>query len=159
MSERDDVLDTLRNRRAFLRQTVRDLSDEDATRRPTASELCLGGLIGHVARTEERWLRFAVGGAETQHEDVDWVEEFRMGEGDTLAGVLAYYDQVAAQTDELIGSLDLDKDQPLPARPWNKPGASWTIRRVLLHVIAETAHHAGHADILRESIDGAKTMG
>jgi len=47
----------------------------------------------------------------------------------------------------------------LPSAPWFEPGSSWSVRRVLLHVIAETSQHAGHADILRESIDGAKTMG
>ncbi len=83
-----------------------------------------------------------------------------MTEGDTLAGLLAQYDQVAAQTDELVRTLpDLDAAQPLPDAPWFEAGASWSARRVLLHIIAETAQHAGHADILREAIDGAKTMG
>lgn len=158
-NERADLLETLRNRRFFLRQTVRDLGDEDAARRTTASELCLGGILKHVARTEERWLDFAVGGAETQEQNPDWVSEFRMEPGETLAGHLAYYDQVAARTDELIGTLDLDLAHELPKAPWFEPGATWTVRRVLLHVISETSHHAGHADILRESIDGAKTMG
>ena len=45
------------------------------------------------------------------------------------------------------------------AAPWFPPGARWSARRVLLHIIAETAQHAGHADIIRESLDGAKTMG
>ena len=54
---------------------------------------------------------------------------------------------------------DLDATQPLPQAPWFEPGARWSARRVLLHIIAETAQHAGHADILRESLDGAKTMG
>jgi hypothetical protein len=53
----------------------------------------------------------------------------------------------------------LDLAHPLPEAPWFEPGASWSARRVLLHVIAETAQHAGHADIIRESLDGAKSMG
>ncbi len=70
------------------------------------------------------------------------------------------YDEVAAETDELVRTLpDLDAAQPLPEAPWFERGASWSARRVLLHIIAETAQHAGHADILREAIDGAKTMG
>ncbi|MEV5752899.1 DUF664 domain-containing protein [Actinoallomurus sp. NPDC052308] len=65
-----------------------------------------------------------------------------------------------AGTDELLATLpDLDASWPLPDEPWFEPGARWSVRRVLLHVIAETAQHSGHADIIRESLDGAKTMG
>jgi hypothetical protein len=67
---------------------------------------------------------------------------------------------VASQTDELLATLpDLDATQPLPEAPWYEPGARWSARRVLLHLIGETSQHAGHADIIREAIDGAKTMG
>ena len=50
-------------------------------------------------------------------------------------------------------------ERGLPEAPWFTPGESWSARRVLLHIIAETAQHAGHADIIRESLDGAKSMG
>ena len=70
------------------------------------------------------------------------------------------YDRVAARTDELVASLpDLDAAHPLPEAPWFEAGARWSVRRVILHVIAETAQHAGHADVIRETIDGAKSMG
>ncbi|WP_446219564.1 DinB family protein [Micromonospora sp. IBHARD004] len=158
--ERADLLATLRRHRGFLRQTVDGLTDEQAARRSTVSELCLGGLIKHVAVVEERWMRFAVGGAEAmQSQPVDWAGQFRMQEGETLAGLLDEFDRVARATDELLATLDLDTAHPLPTAPWFEPGTSWSVRRVLLHLIAETAQHAGHADILRESIDGAKTMG
>ncbi|WP_410812059.1 DinB family protein [Micromonospora sp. 067-2] len=158
--ERADLLQTLRRHRGFLLQTVDGLSDEQAATRSTVSELCLGGLVKHVAGTEERWIRFAVGGAEAmQREDVDWTGQFQMASGETLAGLVERFQQVADQTDELVVTLDLDAAHPLPQAPWFEPGASWTVRRVLLHVIAETSQHAGHADILREAIDGAKTMG
>lgn len=158
--ERSDLVQTLGRHRGFLRFTVRDLTDEQARQRSTVSELTLGGLIKHVAATEERWMRFAVGGAaEMQREPIDWLDLFRMAENETLAGLLAGYEQVAAATDKLVGELDLDVAYPLPEAPWFEPGASWSVRRVLLHVIAETAQHAGHADILREAIDGSKTMG
>ena len=84
---------------------------------------------------------------------------FEPGEA-TLASLLEEYERVAARTAEVVGALDsLDASQALPEAPWFEPGAAWTARRVLVHIIAETAQHAGHADILRESIDGAKTMG
>jgi len=54
---------------------------------------------------------------------------------------------------------DLGATQPLPSEPWFPAGERWSARRVLMHIIAETAQHAGHADILREAIDGAKSMG
>ena len=64
---------------------------------------------------------------------------------------------MAQRTDDLIRSLpDLDASHPLPEAPWFEKGASWSARRVLLHILAETAQHAGHADIIRESLDGAQ---
>ena len=70
------------------------------------------------------------------------------------------YAQWPRHTDELVATLpDLDADHPLPPAPWYPPGERWSARRTLLHIAAETAQHAGHADIIRESLDGAKSMG
>jgi Protein of unknown function (DUF664) len=166
--ERADLLATLAQRRYFLRFTTRGLTDEQAGQRTTVSELCLGGLIKHVAATEQGWVNFildgptAVGDADTMTEE-DWAKrtnQFRLLPGETLEGVLADYEEVARRTDELVVSLpDLDAGHPLPKAPWFEPGATWSARRALLHIIAETAQHAGHADIIREAIDGAKSMG
>jgi hypothetical protein len=96
----------------------------------------------------------------TEEELARQAEDFQMLPGDTLAGVLAEYAEVARRTDELVVSLpDLDADQPLPEAPWFESGGRWSARRVLLHILAETAQYAGHADIIREALDGAKTMG
>ncbi|MPZ67586.1 MAG: DUF664 domain-containing protein [Pseudonocardiaceae bacterium] len=163
--ERADLLETLAKHRYFLRYTVRDLSDEQAAQRTTVSELCLGGLIKHVAFTERQWINFILEGPSAmgnwdESSMADWSEVFRMLEGETLTGLLDEYDQVALRTDALVATLpDLDVSHPLPEAPWFEPGARWSARRVLLHVIAETAQHAGHADIIRESLDGAKSMG
>jgi hypothetical protein len=163
--ERDDLLDTLAKHRAFLRQTVQGLTDEQAIQTPTASQLCLGGLIKHVALVEEGWADFIENGpASTGGPDEAAMEAhaagFRLLPGETLAGVLGRYEEVARRTDKLVTSLpSLDASHPLPEAPWFEPGARWSARRALLHIIAETSQHAGHADILRESIDGAKTMG
>ena len=89
-----------------------------------------------------------------------WTDGFRLLPDETLADVLADYDKVAQRTGELVASLpDLDIAHPLPNAPWFPPGESWSARQVLLHIIAETAQHSGHADIIRESLDGAKSMG
>jgi uncharacterized damage-inducible protein DinB len=162
--ERADLLSALAKQRYFLRFTARDLTDEQAAQRTTASALCVGGAIKHVTQTERQWIQFIVSGPSAMAWDEsdmgNYVDGFRMLEGETLAGLLADYDQVAQRTDDLVRSLpDLDASHPLPEAPWFEKGARWSARRVLLHVIAETAQHAGHADIIRESLDGAKSMG
>jgi uncharacterized damage-inducible protein DinB len=163
--ERADLLAALGKQRYFLRHTLRGLTDEQAALRPTVSELCLGGLIKHVADTEQHWAEFIVNGppsGEAMDPDqmADWLAAFRMSSEDTVESVLAHYQEVADRTDQLVRDLpDLDAGHPLPKAPWFQPGAVWSARRVLMHIIAETAQHAGHADILRESIDGAKSMG
>jgi uncharacterized damage-inducible protein DinB len=159
--ERADLLQTLATHRGFLRHTVRDLTDEQAAQRTTVSELCLGGLIKHIAGVESRWVKFILGGAEEMHrEPVDWTTQFQMLDGESLAGLLEDYQRAAERTDEVIATLpDLNASQPLPKAPWFEPGASWSARRVVLHILAEVTQHAGHADILREALDGSKTMG
>ena len=82
-----------------------------------------------------------------------------MLEDETLEGLLAEYEAVAAATDALVASVDLDSSHPLPNAPWFPPDARWSARRVFVHIVAETAQHAGHADIIREAIDGQKSMG
>ena len=161
--ERADLIQSLDRHRGFLRFTVRGLTDEQATRRTTASELTLAGLIKHVAHTEQMWAAFAQRGAEAfgagNWSEEAWLAEWRLQPGETLASVLAEYEEIARRTDELVATLDLDVVHPLPTAPWFEKGAAWSVRRSFLHVIAETAQHAGHADILRESLDGQKTMG
>jgi hypothetical protein len=168
--ERADLLAALAKQRHFLCFTVRDLTDAQAAQRTTASELCLGGLIKHVALAESGWVDFIVGGAAAMsHGSPQWNDElaaerwkaqFAMVPGDTLAGLLERYDEVARRTDDVVATLlDLDDSHPLPEAPWFEQGARWSARRVVLHLIAEISQHAGHADIIRESLDGAKSMG
>ncbi|MFF9644312.1 DinB family protein [Kitasatospora aureofaciens] len=166
--ERADLLVALEKQRHFLRFTTRDLTDEQAGLRTTASELCLGGLVKHVSSVERLWADFIVEGASampdfsamTEADFARRADEFRMLPGETLAGVLAEYAEVARRTDELVATLpDLNATQALPKAPWFEADAEWSARRVLLHIVAETAQHAGHADIIREALDGAKSMG
>ncbi|MEV7206123.1 MULTISPECIES: DinB family protein [unclassified Streptomyces] len=166
--ERADLLEMLAKHRHFLRFTTRDLTDEQAGLRTTVSELCLGGLIKHMTTGERSWGNFILHGPSamldfTAMTEADWArraDEFRMLPGETLAGVLAEYAEVARRTDELVATLpDLGATQPLPRAPWFQAETEWSARRVLMHIMAETAQHAGHADIIRESLDGAKSMG
>jgi uncharacterized damage-inducible protein DinB len=175
--ERAALLKQLAGSRAALINTTSGLSDEQAGLRPTVSALCLGGLIKHAASTEEGWLRFAVEGPSAMRYDmpdgVTWADfmagtarevpqwalnrqnDFEMLPGDTLAAIIERYERVAAATEQVVATIaDLSATQPLPEAPWHQPGSVYSVREVLIHVIAETAQHAGHADILRESIDG-----
>jgi hypothetical protein len=163
--ERADLLASLAKQRHFLRYTTRGLTDEQAAARTTVSQLCLGGLIKHVTLTEHQWGRFIVEGASAMAFDPEeaattWADTFRMVEGDTLDGLFEQYEKVAGEIDDLVRNLpDLDAAQPLPQAPWFERGASWSARRVVLHLIGEVSQHAGHADIIREALDGAKSMG
>lgn len=175
--ERADLLASLASARSALTATTRGLSDEQAGERPAVSALCLGGLVKHVASIEEGWMRFVLEGPSAMRHDLpdgvtwadlaagtareipQWVIDhqnaFRMLPGETLAGILARYERVAAQSEEVIASVpDLSAAHPLSEAPWNEPGAVRSVRRVLTHLIAETSQHAGHADILRETLDG-----
>ena len=163
--ERADFMVALAQHRGFLVQTLDGLSEEQARLRPTVSRLCLGGLVKHVGDVETSWTNFITQGASAMgRTDATSLAAraagFEMADDETVPGLLRRYDEVARSTDTLILSLpSLDLSHPLPDAPWFEPGASWSARRVLLHVIAETSQHAGHADIIRESIDGARTMG
>ncbi|GAA3290293.1 MULTISPECIES: DinB family protein [Dactylosporangium] len=163
--ERADLLETLGTARHFLRHTVQGLTDEQARLRSTASELTLGGLIKHVGEIELGWARFVTEGPAAVAPPTEqagwekWTNDFKMLPGETLEAILQRYSEIAAATDELVRTVDLDDSQELPPAPWFQPGARRSARRVFMHIAAETAQHAGHADIIRESIDGQKTMG
>jgi uncharacterized damage-inducible protein DinB len=164
--ERTDLLETLEQHRFFLRHTLRELADDQIRQRTTVSTLTLGGLVKHVTAVERQWAGFivdgpsALGDFESEADLAAHAAQFQLTEADTVTALLDRYAEVAANTAELVRTLpDLDVSQPLPRAPWFQPGASWSARRALLHIIAETAQHAGHADIIRESLDGAKTMG
>jgi hypothetical protein len=164
--ERADILEALTAHRAFLRRTIEGLSSDDAARRTTVSDLTLGGIVKHVTQTESQWVAFVGQGPSAfpawndRSAFQDRLDHFTMLPGDTVESVLADYAGVASRTDELLATLpSLDERHPLPEAPWFPPGATRSARRVFLHIVAETAQHAGHADIVREALDGARTMG
>lgn len=170
--ERTDLIEALDTRRSFLLRTADGLTDAQARHRSTVSALSIGGIIKHVTDGEIAWSGFMAGnGLHGNDESIDWADpdpalveayqqQFVLLASETLANVLERYAAVAAATDELVATIDdLDAEYPLPTAPWFPPGATRSVRRTIMHIIAETAHHAGHADIIRESIDGQLTMG
>ncbi|MGW6541574.1 DinB family protein [Streptomyces massasporeus] len=158
-SEKTDLLAAFAEQRALLLITVRGLTDAQAGRRTTVSELTLGGIVKHLATGEEMWTRIM---SERDGELPDGMldtAQYRMAEGDTLPALLERYASAARGTEEAVAALpDLDVGVPLPKTPWSPPEPEvWSARRVLLHLIRETAQHAGHADLVRETLDGANT--
>lgn len=157
--ECDQLLAYLDQQRDALRCAAYGLTDEQVRETPTASGFCLGSLIRHVIYTEQNWTRMIRGEARGSSEAYQKSFAFRPDE--SLESVLTAYEQTAAETDELVkGIEDLDQPVPIPkGLPWFPSDVdAWTVRWVLLHMIEETARHAGHADIIRESIDGATAI-
>jgi uncharacterized damage-inducible protein DinB len=157
--EREGLLAYLAQQRYVLRLTAYGLTDEQVRVMPLATPLSVGGLIKHVARTERGWIDTMIQrdrGFSFDDQQRDYEEGFRLADGETIEDVLAFYDQVAAETQEVVAGLDLDHRVPVPPAPWNPSDVeAWSVRWVLLHVIEETARHVGHADIIRECVDGA----
>ena len=153
--ERGALLSFIAEQRGGIRRAVLGLTDEQASSRPSASELSLAGLVKHVAEVEQSWVARAKGEEPAVHRDAsNWHECFELVDGETLASQLDYWEKVAAETEAFARSVpSLDDTFPLPKAPWF-PEESVSVRWVLLHLIRETARHAGHADIIRESLDG-----
>ena len=156
--ERELLLGYLAQQRLVLRTTAFGLRDDQARLVPTAGALSIGGLLKHVATTESFWLDVVL----QQNEPFSWeaadgyADEFSMTDDETLDAILARYELVADRTESIVRSLPVDHPVPVPDAPWfPKDVDAWSLRWVLLHLIQETGRHAGHADIVRESIDGA----
>jgi hypothetical protein len=159
VDERTCLLAFLAQQRDGIRYAAHGLSDEQAMARPSVSELNLGGLVKHAALVEQTWIGFIQDGDTSVFvPGDDYGGGFRLVPGETLADVLRFAADVAAHTEKIINGL-ADLGAPLTATteevPWIAAGLVWSPRWVLLHLIEETARHAGHADIVRESLDGA----
>ena len=153
--ERDGLLAFLQQMRLVLKVAAYGLTDDQAQEAAASpSTLTVGGLIKHSAAVERSWASMIQG----RRLDQDYEAQWRLRPDETLAGVVADYDDAAAETDAVVaGIADLDQPVPVPKGvPWFPPDLdAWSARWVLLHLIQETARHAGHADIVREAIDGA----
>lgn len=154
-NEREGLLAYLAQMRYVVKLTAYGLSPEQVRTASTASQLTVGGLIKHCAVTEEGWIDL-VRGEPRQVDYNAYAENFALADGETIEDVIARYDAIAARTGTTIAGIDLDQDVPVDhSVPWNpKDLDNWSVRWVLLHLIQETARHAGHADIVREGVDG-----
>ena len=143
--ERELLLAYIAQQRDGVRNAAYGLTDEQARLTPTAGTLSIGGLVKHVAAMEQGWIDIVLqrdrGGSDDR--EAAYEDNFRLAPDETLAEALARFDAVAKETEAVVAGIDLDQPVPVP-------------KGVLLHLIEEIARHAGHADIVRESIDGAQ---
>lgn len=156
--ERDGLLAFLAQTRLQLKLTAYGLTPEQLRATPSASALSVGGLIKHAAYTEAGWIDQAAQRPQTYHGAYEWDQHFDLAEGETYADLVAFYDGVSAETERVVaGIADLGRPVPIDhSVPWNPQDYDdWSVRWVLLHLIQETARHSGHADIIRETLDGA----
>jgi uncharacterized damage-inducible protein DinB len=138
------------------------LTDAQGRATPTGSALSVGGLVKHVAAMERGWMdtvlqRARPSGAEAE---AAYGDDMVMGPDETLGDLLEDLERAGAETEEVVAALPLDHPVQVPDEPWFPADVeAWSLRFVLLHLVEEVARHAGHADILREHVDGATWYG
>jgi hypothetical protein len=156
-NERDALTSFLDRQRDALVRKVRGVSDADARRAPTASSLSLLGLLKHSAVWEGRWFQGIVAGRPLpdgwpQHESPIPDEDFLVGDGDTVEQWVARYEEATQTSRQIVAAMELDQSCA------RTDVVDCNLRCVLLHLIEETARHAGHADLIRETLDGSRGM-
>lgn len=151
--ERDTLVLYLQQQRDGLRNAAYGLTEEQLRLASTPrSSLSVGGLLKHCALTERSWMAVMSGHGEP---DQDYGAGFVLGDDESGPWVLALLDEVATESEAAIAALDdLGGTVTLPAAPW-RPEEERSARWILQHVLEELSRHAGHADIVREHIDGA----
>ncbi len=140
-------------REALIRK-IEGLDDVAARQAPTASSLSLLGLVKHAVTWERRWFQVVMAGREIPD---GWPEvlpeprdaDLTVEEGDTVDRWVGSYREQIEQSRAVVASMDLDS----PCA--RKDIIECNVRYVMFHMIQETARHAGHADIIRETLDGA----
>ena len=148
---KDTLLALLDNNRAVVLWKLDGLSLEEASRPVVGSGTSLLGLVKHLAYVERWW--FGVFFAGTSVDD-PWSAEdpdadFRIEDDETVHSVISLYTEAVARSNELVAEAQMD-DISVGSRD----GERYALRWIVAHMIEETARHAGHADIIRELIDG-----
>jgi uncharacterized damage-inducible protein DinB len=140
--ERELLLSWLAYLRGAVLRKIDGLSDEQARWTPDGALLSLIGIVNHLTHVEWRWIDGGIGGKDVSRSD----EEFTPDSDLSVSAVVTAYRERAAATATAVRATPLNR----PCR-W---GAATDLRWVLLHLINETARHAGHADATRELLDG-----
>jgi predicted enzyme related to lactoylglutathione lyase/uncharacterized damage-inducible protein DinB len=158
-SETDAISAFLAQAQDAFRMLLHGLTARQATLSPSASSLSIGGLVKHVTATQRTWLDMveaAPGRPADTGEAADYLEGFTFRETDSLEDLLTAYDEVSVAVLDAVRGTDLDLAVPVPDAPWfpDDVGA-WNVRWVWWHLMEELSRHAGHGDIVRETIDGA----
>ena len=142
----DDERELLLSWLAFLRGAVlrnaEGISDDEARWTPPGALIPLVGIVNHLTRVEWRWIDGGMRGEQTSRSE----EEFRPGDELTITAAVVAYRERAKATEEAVRELSLAE----PCQIQEGTDLRW----VLLHLINETARHAGHADAVRELLDG-----
>lgn len=155
MNERDRLLASLRNQREHVIGILEGLDDEVARRAVAPSAWNVLGLVQHLTRDDERfWFSAVVAGDQRAIEStLTEGDAWQVGPEQTLAGILEAYLAETERSTAVLANADLDA----PPRWWPEEiFPDWRmedVRQIVLHVITETATHAGHLDLVRELID------
>jgi uncharacterized damage-inducible protein DinB len=163
--ERSALREFLAYHQSAYRAVSFGLTDEQARATPTASALSVGGLVKHVTQMQRNWMARVAAAPGTPPKDPrpfdqiakEFGDQHVMRPDETLDVLLRAFDAGCAESLRMVDTADLDAAVPVPQDvPWfPKDQKAWSVRWVILHVINELARHAGHADIIRETIDGA----
>lgn len=150
--EKPSLVASLRRHREAVLWKLEGLDDEQLRRRVVGSDVTLLGTVKHLASTEYSWFcsTFERPSDEIPSEvlDEDPQADWRIHPWETTEGVLSYYERARAAADEVIRTTKVTER----GTSWN--GHRVTMRWVLIHMIEETARHAGHVDLVRELVDG-----
>ncbi|MBD0023512.1 DUF664 domain-containing protein [Gordonia pseudamarae] len=158
--EKRELLTVLADQRNLFRVTVRNLTEVQARQRTTVSELTLGGLVKHLASGARGTASVITERDENATLDMTRLEhDYDLLPDETFEAVLAEFDAATEALDAVIIDVpSLDDLIPQPTAPW-APERTWeSVRMMVLNKIREYAHHSGHADIIREALDGQNTM-
>ncbi|MCA1709002.1 MAG: DinB family protein [Actinobacteria bacterium] len=148
--ERESLQASLDRHRDVVLWKIRGVGDEDLRRPMTPSGTNLLGLVKHLAAVEYEWFcrTFGRETEELPFDDADEDGDLRVGPDESTDDIIAFYERARAAADAVIAELALDDT----GTSWS--GETVSLRWVLIHMIEETARHAGHLDIARELLDG-----